>query len=228
MKKTQYFQKSVKFLLISFLLLLVANLLSIFLITKYGYSYDKSIIRIFNFDTEQSFPTLFSALLLGVSSFLFFYIALNKKNKKYWLILSFVFLFLVIDEAIGIHELLVYTSRNLLNAKGFLYFTWVVPYSIISLIVVLVLFKFLMSLPKKTLYLFILSAVISVGGAIGMEMIAGNIVYALGDKYFYNVTYMVCYTLEESMEMLGLILLIYSLLDYIITQKLKPLKIEFK
>ncbi|GAA4889491.1 hypothetical protein GCM10023311_11930 [Flaviramulus aquimarinus] len=61
-----------------------------------------------------------------------------------------------------------------------------------------------------------------------MEMIAGNIVYALGDKYFYNVTYMVCYTLEESMEMLGLILLIYSLLDYIITQKLKPLKIEFK
>ena len=53
-----------------------------------------------------------------------------------------------------------------------------------------------------------------VGGALGMELIKGRHSYLYGQK---NLAYGVITTIEESLEMLGIVVFIYALLDYIKT-----------
>ena len=69
-----------------------------------------------------------------------------------------------------------------------------------------------MRLPKQTLFLFILSAVIFVSGAIGFEMLAGWQAELNGRE---NLLHCLLYTCEEVLEMLGVVMFIYALLAFI-------------
>lgn len=218
-----------KFLLLSFILLLTGNLLSIYLILEKGYMYEKSIVRIFSFDLEQNLPAFFSTGLFLLSATLLFLIGRNKKSKYklHWLALSVIFFFLALDEAISIHELFNYSMRNVFGATGYFHFAWVIPYAVLAILVLIAFTKFLLALPKRTTLIMILAGILFVSGAIGMEMIAANYVNEFGD-YQYIGTYMAFFTIEESLEMLGLILFIYGLLDFMGLTNLKPLKLKVK
>jgi len=60
--------------------------------------------------------------------------------------------------------------------------------------------------------LFFISLGVYIGGVIGGEMLSGYYAAALGLK---NITYATVASLEESIEMIGCSLIIYSLLEYI-------------
>jgi hypothetical protein len=155
---------------------------------------------------------LFSALLLGVIA--------HAKNldsdpyKNHWKILSFIFFYISLDEAGRVHEKLIDPMRSLLNATtGFLYFTWVVP---IGFLVVIFLFcyrKFLLHLPVATKKMFVAAAALYIGGALGMEMVGGYIASTTGK----NLSYVIGLTIEESLEMLGIVVFIHALMSYIKT-----------
>jgi hypothetical protein len=74
--------------------------------------------------------------------------------------------------------------------------------------------NFFINLPRKIGLLFILSGVLFVGGALGMELIGGWYAFTCGTD---NLMYRTVAMLEEMLEMIGIAVFIYSLLTYIRT-----------
>ena len=169
----------------------------------------------FSFNKEGNFPSLYSAFSIFFASVLLYIIAQSTKGMKeyyYWLGLSFIFLFLSLDEWFSLHEKLASPTRELLFTSGIFAFAWIIPYSVVLLIFTLVYLRFLFYLPKKTKYLFVTAGIIYVAGALGMEMVGGMIYEMYGR---HNLYYAIEYTIEESLEMIGIVIFIYALMDYI-------------
>ena len=179
----------------------------------------KFFAKAFNLDAEKNIPTLYSCLALLFSSLLLGAIAYAKnldsdRYKNHWKFLSFIFLFLCLDEAGSLHEKLIEPMRSLLNATGFLYFTWVVP---IGFLVVIFLFsysKFVFHLPVSTKKLFVAACAVYIGGGIGMELVGGYLSFTTGEG---GLAYALVTTLEESLEMVGIVVFIHALISYIKT-----------
>jgi len=187
-------------------------------------------VKLFDLNTEGNFPTLFSTLLLGFAALLLFLIFVKKRllkeaDKNYWIFLSAVFLFLALDESLQIHEKvtniinLIGTDKevSLISERpGFLKYVWVVPYFLCVVGVFIVLYQFLWRLPSVTRNLFLMGGIIFCCGAVGLEFLQGHYDTLMGQN---NYT-VVLYTIEEAMEMIGVIIFIYALLRYLsINQK---------
>ncbi len=172
---------------------------------------------LFNLDHETNIPSLYSAASLLFCSILLASISKAKKlagNNNYgsWLGLSIVFFYLSFDEFISIHERLILPLRNAYNTRGLFYYPWVIVGAIFVFIFLLVFGRFIITLPKKTRRLFLIAGTIYVAGAIGTEMVGGYYAdyYTVDDMIYVLIT-----TLEEVLEMLGIIVFIYALLSYI-------------
>jgi hypothetical protein len=175
------------------------------------------LIAAFDMNREANVPTLFSTLLLLAAGFLLWVIARGRKEQGrdfcwHWTLLAMVFFYLAADEAVGFHELLIVPLRNLLNAGGVLYFTWVIPGILVVLGLGIYYLRFLLHLDIVDRIRFIIAGAIYVGGAIGVEMIGGHYYWLTNRSK--DLTYAFITTLEESMEMAGITLFIFALLDY--------------
>jgi len=208
-----------KFLLIIIIFLFLVNILGLLSKYLFGHNNVYGLVPLFNFDTESNVPTWYSSVALFMCSLLLGIIAYQKKiemdrYRSYWIALSLIFLYLSIDEASQIHE----ESMKLiglfpqLNSGGIFYFSWTIIGIPLVSIFILFYIKFLINLPAKTRFLFLISGVLYVGGALGMELIDGWYASINGKQ---NLMYAMMTTLEETLEMLGVALFFYSLLSYI-------------
>ncbi len=175
------------------------------------------LMQNFFMDAEGNIPTFTNALLLFIPSQILLLISVWKFSVKdkfrfHWIGLSLIFLFLAIDESTVLHEQLIKPMRAIADAKGFFYFTWVIPGAVAVGLFGLVYLLFFLHLDKKFKWLFFISLGVYIGGVIGGEMISGYYASALGLK---NFKYAIVASLEESVEMIGCSLIIYSLLEYI-------------
>ncbi len=196
--------------------LLILNIFTIISIYALGRGTAFGIVPFFNFNKETNIPTFYSSLTLLAASILLILIAMYHKRKKDayvgWFGLGVIFSFLSIDEMTGLHERFIIPVQSLAGTTGgLLHYAWVIPYGIFLIILSILYFRFLLALPKKTRFLFILSAVIFVSGAIGFELFEGQLFFHEGR----NVTYAVLYTFEELFEKIGVAVFIYALLSYI-------------
>ena len=192
------------------LCLLAAHLLAIYLRFQFDYDYAMGFIPRFYMNYEQSVPAYFSASLLMASALLFYFLHRSSGEtpvRHHWLILSLVFLFLAVDEATGLHELLIQPVRTLLGTSGVFAYAWVIPYGIGVILLGLYLLPRIVRLHAFVRLLFFLSAAIYVSGALGMEMLAGHTGL---DGHTRSLAFEILTTTEELMEMSGLILLIYA------------------
>ncbi len=185
----------------------------------------KNIIRLFDFNLENNVPTWFSTLILFFAAILLLLIYLNKKSNNengsfYWLILGLIFIFLSIDESVQIHEEVATILRPSLgkDSPGFLYWSWVVPYTIFVIVVVVFFTRFVLGLPAKTRTLFFISGGMFVFGALGLEFIEGHFYKLYGLDHIYN---RILYCIEELLEMTGVTIFVYSLMDYMSANKIK-------
>ena len=112
---------------------------------------------------------------------------------------------------------------DLLGAGGALYFTWVIPGMIFVAAVAIGFLSFLIQLPARTRNLFLAAGTVFVGGAIGVEMLSAIEADAHTQ---YSLSYALIITLEETMEMLGIVLFIYALSDYI-SRHIGELRVQF-
>ncbi|UNU26233.1 hypothetical protein [Microcoleus vaginatus] len=177
------------------------------------------VAKIFNVDAERNLPTFYSFLALLFSSLLLGVIAYAKnldsdRYKNHWKILSFIFLYLSFDEAGQLHEKFINPMRSLLNASGVFYFTWIVPFGFLVAIFLLSYSKFVFHLPVATRKLFVAACALYIGGAIGMELPGGYLFSTMGME---SVPYLIVATLEEFLEMLGIVVFIHGLISYIKT-----------
>lgn len=185
-----------------------------------GYDEAYGIIRLFNVDSEGNIPTFFSSFLLLFSSLLLAVISTLKRKESdtrwnQWAILSCALLYMAVDEASGIHELLYRPADWLLGQRlsRIIYFTWAIFGIAFVLIFTLSYLKFFFSLPLQTQKQFFLAASVFFSGALGMELVGG---FFGGSHGIQNLQYAMLSTIEEGLEMTGVILLINALLNYII------------
>ncbi len=176
-------------------------------------------IEILDFDYEANLPSFYSSTALLFSAALLWVIGLHKRHqqaeyKHHWIGLAIIFTFLAMDEAIALHEDIgdIVEGMELFEAKGMLFFAWIVPYGILLLLFAASYLKFVFALPKQTMILFICAGTIFISGAIGIEIISANEADINGTETIY---YSTLYTIEELFEMLGIVLFCYALLRYI-------------
>jgi hypothetical protein len=171
----------------------------------------------FDLDQEANVPTYFSTLILMISAVLFAIIGMLKppgKNSfaQHWKGLGLIFFFLSVDEAAVLHERFIGIFELYFKPTGIFYFGWVILAIPLVLIVAVAYFKFFLHLPTKMKILFVVSAFFYLAGAVGMEMAGGWFAENYGEnRPFYNVIT----TVEEILEITGIITLIYALLLYI-------------
>lgn len=174
------------------------------------------LVKLFNFDFERNLPTVFSSCILLFSGFLLHYIALHEKKPsrpyKDWLLLAVIFYYLAIDEAISLHEILIHPVRKI-GTTGIFFWAWVIPYGLALLVFILYYLRFLRKLPAVVAKGFIIAGVIYVAGAIGFEMWGAHIYTTHNETLTFS--YALVATVEELLEMLGILYFIRVLLYYI-------------
>jgi len=170
-------------------------------------------------DGENNLPALFStALLVGAAALLAFIAALERRRQAThagrWLLLSAGFALMALDESLALHEKLIEPMRALLGGRnlGVFYFAWVIPAIVLTGALGVFFLPFLLRLPRRTAVAFALSAAVYLGGAIGVELFEGWWREGNGHR---NVVYHLLVSLEEGMEMTGLILFLHALLAYV-------------
>ena len=179
----------------------------------YGFGADKHWLDVVNMDRELNLPTLFSTLLLIMSAVLLQRLSTIEWNDNAadWTLLSRIFGFLALDEALQIHEILILPGlRHQIHPA--LASTWVIPYGLIALGLLWRFRRFLTALPAKTSARFLRAGSIYLTGAIGMEMV-GSFAVRSGLIRLHSFWYGAITGIEESLELFGLILFLYALMQ---------------
>ena len=166
---------------------------------------------------EANIPAYFSTMLLALATALLYIIGAATKSEspkqaRPWLALAIVFLYLSADEAARFHEMARDVPREALpDWGGIFHWQWVIFAIPAVAILGLAFLRFLVGLPVDTRRLFVLAGAMFVTGALGLELVAGALLHADAAPIWLTVGESV----EELLEMLGVILFIHALFRYI-------------
>ncbi len=179
-----------------------------------------SLVPLVNLSFESNIPTWYSSVLLFSCSLILAWItvvrtAQSDTNRKHWTGLAIVFLYLSMDEAAVIHELINPILTEAYDFQGILFFSWVIPFGIFVIVFFISYLGFLRRLPARYRLSFLASGAVYVGGALGTEF---------GIAYWYdlhggdNLVYGLLNVIQESMEILGATMFCNALLAYVCEQ----------
>lgn len=191
----------------------------------------ESFVRLFCLCLEANIPTWYASAILLFSSALLAVIAVATQQSggryvRHWRALALIFLYLSLDEGVVIHEMAIEPMRLILRATGLLddgwagllsgwggllYYTWVIPGAVGTVIFAIAYVRFLMHLPRRTRWLFTMAGALYVGGAIGVESLSAQSAARYGEA---EIGYRILTTVEELLEMLGVVVFVYALLEY--------------
>lgn len=194
-----------------------------------------SAVKIFWLDTEGNLPTLYQTFALLICAGLLALISSITVSEKesyivHWKIMAVLFFYLGVDEGAHIHEVVMDIFEQ--ELMGILLVQnktaiMVIVYFLVFLIIIVFVFsymRFLLHLPRFSRRLFILSGIIYVGGALGLEIIGQffAIIHSKREPIYGGLA-----TVEEFMEMIGIAIFIYALLNYL-SKRSAELRIHFK
>ncbi len=180
-----------------------------------------SLIDLFSVNAETTIPTWYATILLFSTAVILAFITSVKIKtgaayRFHWLGLSLVFLYLSIDEGAAIHELFSDPLQERFHTSGYLAFGWLLLFVPLLLLFVLAYLRFLWQLPVRTRNLFILAGLLYVGGAVVVEGISANLWDSGGGISF---AYLAIATVEEFLELIGVITFIFTLLSYCVSNQ---------
>ena len=219
-------KKIAKFLTLIVVGFTLVNLAGFFIQYVLGFRRLDRFIGLLNVGDDSSIPTWYSSFALLICAILLMVIAIVKGRRKepyfrHWAILSIIFTVMSIDEVAMIHENMGDILGDLFKFKaGFFYYSWVILAMPLIFIFLLAYLKFIIHLPTKIRYLFLIAGATFVMGGLGIEMLSAHHDSLYGTS---NLIYNCIMTAEEFLEMLGIIIFIYALLSY-----LKSYLIEIK
>lgn len=166
-------------------------------------------------DDEISLPTWYSQILLfaiGTVAFMAAYLQNKRTSRRLWLIIGGLGLLLSIDEGSSFHELLLQSLHNMYfldTAATVSSNAWWLIAPFIVLFGGILIWKVIRLLPKRTALLFV------VGGT--MVVIGGTVVDAVSvivpiTSFLHQGIFV---AVEEGLELLGSIIVLYAIVDYI-------------
>ena len=209
-------QKIVRFLVTTTIIINLLGLLRNVFKYVLKFDYGAELLEVFNLNEEQNIPTWYSSVILLLCGVTIYFISIYKKNSqdryyRHWLWLSIIFCYLSLDEAISIHEN--FKLKFLFKKDHILYDdSWVIVFSILIAIFVFAYRRFLQNLPSTTRKMFIVSGCIYIFGSAGIEIVGSF------TQEFYGRASMIhamMTTIEEFLEMIGIVVFIHTLLTYI-------------
>ena len=220
-----YYQMGIVTLVVSL------GLLSYLVIYFTGHKQLLGFARFLDVGSEQSLPTYISTVNLLLVSILLFFIyiyekEMNNPGKSYWKYLSFVFIFLSVDEAGGIHE--IFSRINAVLARsGFMpdfpllgNHQWVVFGVIFVIIGFIYIVPFLRKLPDKTRFYFVGAGLIYIIGALGFEFLGAVMLKTGLVDSNKDLLYLIRRIFEEGFEMYGIALFNCALYREILNRKM--------
>ena len=167
---------------------------------KYLGGQDHAVLRLLSLSYEGNLPSWYaSALPLLCAALLAVIAAGAPTDRGHWRMLALGFVYISIDEAVGLHELL----GELFDTTGLLHFGWVMPAAAIVLTVGLAFFGFLRRLDRPTARRFVLAGALYVTGAVLFELPLGWWTEQHGAD---NLGYALIDWCEETLEFGGLTL----------------------
>jgi len=204
-------------ILIVTVLVVIAGLTSSYVTYELNNGESTLLLKLFDLDEEQNIPTFFSYFLLNFCCFLLLIIhlqqkILNSRWSMYWLFLAIIFFILSFDEAASVHERFSLPVRNYLGTTGWLRYGWIIPAGFFVVIVGLMYIRFIIHLPRRITILSFVSGILYVGGALFMEMPEGAYAQVYGEN---NFIFHILTIFEETLEMVGLSLYIYTLILFL-------------
>lgn len=116
------------------------------------------------------------------------------------------------DEAAVIHEMLNKPLRLIFNTEGHVDSPWVVIAGLCLIFLAFTYARFLLHLPSKIRYLFVISGVVFLTGAIGAEFVS---FHGQPQPATNTLSYQIPMTVEEFLEMAGVAIFIYAILLYL-------------
>jgi hypothetical protein len=180
-----------------------------------SYSIMSEPSRVFNIDQEANIPTWFTAVVALYLAMMASMIAsvVKSQGKKMawaWRGIALMGIYIAMDEVAGFHELAIDPIRDNWEISPWLYQSWVIPAMAVVVIIAFIYIKFLWKLPMYTKFYLILGALIYIAGAVGVESIGGFVLTTQG----LNDWYVQLAHIEEFLEMMGLITILYSSVEY--------------
>jgi hypothetical protein len=195
------------------------------MVAKFGFGHDHllGMTATFDLNIESNVPTWYSSAAFLVTAVTLGVVAAVKRRQRdafawHWTILAVMFVYLSLDEVSRLHEHwgvvleqplgFLRTARK---AGGMFRNLWVIPAGLLAMVVGLIYLRFLRHLPGETRRLFVISGMLFIAGAVGMEMI-GSRFSALGLRA--GAWFAVLVTIEELLEMGSIVLFLHGVLRY--------------
>lgn len=173
---------------------------------RHGLGLDHPAINLCSLSYEGNLPTWYaSALPLLLAASLAELARREPGERGHWRLLALGFVYISIDESVGLHELL----GGLFETRGLLYFGWVIPAAAIVLLVGLAFLGFLRRLDRATARRFVLAGGLYVTGAVLFELPLGWWTEQYGAD---GPGYALLDWCEETLEFTGLTLFARALL----------------
>jgi hypothetical protein len=175
-----------------------------------------NVIALIDLQSESSLPAWYSSMLLATAAALLGLVGVVKAARRqrfawHWVVLAFIFALLSADETIQFHERAAWPVERILKLKGPFLYGWVIPALVFVGAVGIVYLKFLLHLPARTRWRFVLAGAVYVGAALGLEMVEGVWDTSHGKE---NGVYIAMVATEEILEMVGIVIFIHALLAY--------------
>jgi hypothetical protein len=188
----------------------LVNLGNLFYAAVHGLGRGGRLYHWFALGAEGGIPTWFSAALLLVATATLAVAALDARDAGrpfvgHWLGLAAVFVLLSVDEVAQIHEGLGGEIREHVELPSALTAAGVIPGLVLAGVVAVLYGRFLLRQGRELCLGLLLAGALYVGGAAGVEAVAQarNAEHHLG-----RLTFFLLDTLEENLEMLGVVLLV--------------------
>lgn len=183
------------------------------------------LLNDFNLDRENTLPAWFSSMLLLAAAVLMLGIGVRARRRgerlaKRWILIGVIFVLLSIDESASFHELLIHPLRTRFQFTGIFYWSWIVPAIVILALLSVIYLPFIFALPARTRWGLIAAAVLYVSGTIGMEMFGGVIASDAGGTR--TTAYAISITIEEMLELIGLVVLLHTLMMHAFVRLAAP------
>jgi hypothetical protein len=139
--------------------------------------------------------------------------SLERPRAPYWAGLAFVFAFLAVDEGFEVHEHIAKFAATWLGMHELRVYAWLIPYALGGIAFLIVYARFLLQLPRIDALRILRAGIVYVAGAGVAETIGALYVHMYHTEHALG--YDIETAIEESLEMVGVIMFIYALLKYI-------------
>jgi hypothetical protein len=182
----------------------------------------------FDLDLESNVPSWYQGTTLFIAASLFALIASlerrqGRRGVGCWRLLAVGFAFMSLDEIANFHEFLRVPALWVRTTPAFHAYSWIFPALLMVGALALYLRPWILEMPEASRRQFLTAGAVYLCGAVAFEAI-GGIEAMLGVAGW---PYVLTYTVEETLEMVGVLLLIQAQLEHL-HRRMPVVELEFE